>query len=97
MTREQGQFGPGVGIVDPYPYIAGHSYPPAVRRIGDRAVTIADVSFAEAGDSAIGQPPAGMVLCTDPARQEDSRQHERKAQQRKALHPDILPVLRLIL
>ena len=42
MAREQGDFGPGGGIVEPDADAAAHRYPRAVGRIGHRAVATTD-------------------------------------------------------
>ena len=63
MAREQGDFGPGGGIVEPDADAAAHRYPRAVGRIGHRAVATWFTSTMAAVPPSSGLRKVNM-LCT---------------------------------
>ena len=78
MAREQGNFGPGVGIVEPDAGAGAHRQACSVRRPGH----VAHVSFAQPHAGAFGQAPAIVVLCVGELRRQDSRRKNNETQNR---------------
>ena len=76
MPRQQGNFGTGVGIVEPDAERTGHRQPRAIGRIGHRSVTLSDGSFAQAGEGPFRQIPASMVLGAAGLHEQDSNQQQ---------------------
>ena len=82
MACEQGDLVPGVGIVEPDADAGGHRQPHAVGRIGH----LIDAAFAKAGERAVGQIPAGIVLGAAVLREQDAGQQQGDVEQWKLFH-----------
>ena len=83
MSREQGDFGLGVRIVEPDIEVAGHRQLRTIGRIGDRVVTSTDASFSQAGDGTFGQIP---VLGTAVLHEQNTEQQQGDIEQPDIFH-----------